>query len=182
MAVIRDAAKAYPGRMLMKRTTFGLATILVVFVTVFAVLVVHPVRTVKAHHGCSEATLQGNYGVVGSGFIAFGGWTPLNFSLLVNFDGNGHFRGSSLNFIEGGNTSSDVATSFTGGTYTVNSDCTCTLTTPAIAGDILEFYGIVVDTGGDEVAGNVYDTTEVGEITMTFDAKRVAEGKWAFLD
>ena len=32
----------------MKRTIFGLATILVVFLTVFAVLVLHPVRKVKA--------------------------------------------------------------------------------------------------------------------------------------
>ena len=168
----------------MKRTIFGLATILVVFLTVFAVLVVHPLRTVKAHHGCSVATLHGNYGVVGSAFFTIGPgtWMPANFSVLVDFDGKGGFSGSSLNFIEGGNTSPDTAPSFTGGTYTVNSDCTCTLTTPPIAGDILVFYGIVVDTGGDEVAGNVYDTTEVGEITITFDAKKVAEGKWAFLD
>ena len=62
MAVISDATKAYPRRMLMKRTIFGLATVLVVFLTVLAVLVVHPVRTVKAHHGCSDRTLMGDYG------------------------------------------------------------------------------------------------------------------------
>jgi hypothetical protein len=46
----------------MKRTIFGLATILVVFLTVLAVLVVHPSRKVKAHRGCSNRTLMGDYG------------------------------------------------------------------------------------------------------------------------
>ena len=46
----------------MKRTIFGLATILLVFLTVLAVLVVHPSRKVKAHRGCSDRTLMGDYG------------------------------------------------------------------------------------------------------------------------
>ena len=168
----------------MKRTILVLVTMLVVFVALVAVLVLRPAAKVRAHGGCSVASLRGNYGVVGSGSIAGGpaAWMPLNFSVLAHFDGNGGFSGSTLNFLEGGNTSSDVAPSFTGGTYTVNSDCTCTLTTSPIAGDTLIFYGIVVDTGGDEVVGNVYDSTEIGEIAATFDAKRVAAGKWAFID
>jgi hypothetical protein len=44
----------------MKRTIFGLATILLVFLTVLAVLVVHPSRKVKAHRGCSSRTLMGD--------------------------------------------------------------------------------------------------------------------------
>ena len=160
----------------MKRTIFALATLLVVILTVFAVLALRPVRKVKAHNGCSDATLQGSYGVVGSGFFTITAeltYMPANFSLLANFNGKGGLSGSSLNFIEGGNTSGDVASSFVGGTYTINSNCTCTLITPPIAGDILYLYGIVVDTGGDEVVGSWYDNTDSD--SGSFQMKKVSD-------
>ncbi|MGO8733155.1 MAG: hypothetical protein ACLQVM_10205 [Terriglobia bacterium] len=71
----------------MKRTIFGLATILVVFLTVFAVLAVHPSRKVKAHRGCSDRTLIGDYGWTefGTEFeeTPYSFWT---YDALVHFD------------------------------------------------------------------------------------------------
>ena len=160
----------------MKRTIFGLATILVVFLTVFAVLVVHPLRTVKAHHGCSVATLHGNYGVVGSGFFTVGPgtWMPANFSVLVDFDGKGGFSGSSFDIVDAG--FEYIPDSFTGSTYTVNPDCTCTLTIPGPYGPFttaITLNGIVVDTGGDEVVGSWYETHE--STSGSFDMKKVPD-------
>jgi len=163
----------------MKRTIFGLATMLVVFVAVFSVLVLRPVAKVKASQGCSNASLRGNYGLVAQGLFK-GEAVTANFSMLAEFDGKGGFSGSSLNIIFEGIPSGDNPYTFTGGTYTVNSDCTCTLTTPVLAEpfEIVTAYGIVVDTGGDEVAGNWFGSSHA---TGTFDAKRVAIGRWVFL-
>jgi hypothetical protein len=172
--------------MLMKRTIFGLATILVVFVATFAALALRPVAKVKAGQGCSNATLRGSYGVVAQGFLGgTPGYTelylPANFTMLATFNGKGSFSGSSLNVFVAGNPSPHNPASFTGGTYTVNSDCTCTFTTPTLdAFDAtITAYGIVVDTGGDELAGSAYSSND--NITGTFDAKRVGVGQWYFL-
>ena len=155
----------------MKRTIFGLATILVVFLTVFAVLAVHPVRTVKAHRGCSDRTLSGNYGLAALGAQTGGNFS---FSMLATFDGKGGFTGSSFNtvhppFVIGPNYFT------TGGSYTVNSDCTATFTIPAElpSTNAVTLDGIVVDTGGTEVAGTWYDVPD--EASGTFDIKKVPD-------
>ena len=171
----------------MKRTILALSTTLVVFVALFAVFVLRPVAKVKATTGCSDATLYGSYGIVAQGFQ--GGmpgdtelYPPANFSMLAKFDGDGHFTGSSLNVFVAGNPSPHNPASFIGGTYTVYSDCTCKLTTPTLAAfdATITGYGTAVDTGGDEVAGNLYSSNL--NITGTFDARRVAAGKWGFLE
>jgi len=162
----------------MKRTIFVLLTMLVVFVAVFAVLVLRLVPKVKATVGCSNRMLLGNYGLVAPGFY---GVVPANFSMLVKFDGKGGFNGSSLNVVNNGVPDGGNPGSFTGGTYTVLSDCTCTFATPplpAFGGAIITAYGIAVDTGCDEVAGNL--SSNADNITGTFDAKRVAVGGWGF--
>jgi hypothetical protein len=171
--------------MLMKRTIFVLLTLLVVIVAVFSVLVLRPVPKAKAATGCSNATLYGNYGLVASGwfgkFDAPVEFLPGNFSMLVNFNGRGGFTGSYLNIVVNGTPEGGNPYSFTGGTYTVLPNCTCTLTipnTPTNAWDaVITVYGIAVDTGGDEVAGNLFSSNP--NITGTFDAKRVAIGLWS---
>jgi hypothetical protein len=170
----------------MKRTIFALSTILVVFVALFAVLVLRPVPKAKAATGCSDATLRGNYGLVASGWYGHVDapleFLPGNFSMLVSFNGRGGFTGSNLNIVINGSPEGGNPYSFTGGTYTVNSNCTCTLTipnspTPNPWDAVITVYGIAVDTGGDEVAGNLFSSNP--NITGTFDAKRVAVGLWA---
>ena len=113
----------------MKRTIFVLLTTLVVFVIVLAVLVVHPVRTVKARHGCSNATLKGNYALVAPGAQYVN--VQRGFSMLATFNGEEDFSGSNFNITSGGipyPTPPTAPYSFSGSTYTVNPDCTCTLT------------------------------------------------------
>jgi hypothetical protein len=170
--------------MWMKRTIFVLSTMLVVFAAVFSVLVLRPVPKVKATTGCSNATLRGSYGLVASGWYGHLDtpveFVPGNFSMLITFDGKGGFSGSSMNIVANGSPEAGNPYSFTGGEYTVNSNCTCTFITPTIDEATITVYGIAVDTGGDEVAGNLYSSNP--NITGTFDAKRVAAGRWGFLD
>lgn len=153
---------------------------LVVFVAVFTVLVQRPVPKVKATIGCSTATLHGNYGLVAPGFWHVAGPLPANLSMLINFDGKGGFTGSSMYIVVDGSPEPGNPYNFTGGTYTVNSDCTCTFTTPHLVAfnATITGYGIAVDTGGDELAGNLLSNNS--NLTGTFDAKRVATGLWAF--
>ena len=169
----------------MKRTVFVLSTMLVVFVAVFAVLVMRPVRKVKAGKGCSNASLYGNYALVISGLYDSDGFT-WDFSMLANFDGKGNLSGSSLNTAFHGANYGPPGTpgpeTFTGGKYTVNNDCTVVMTIPPDVNvfDDLEVYlnGGVTDTGGDEAKGTAYfDDNWSG----TFDAKKVHEGSWNFL-
>jgi hypothetical protein len=164
----------------MKRTVFVLSTLLVVFVAVFAVLVLRPVRKVKAGKGCSDASLYGNYALVISGMYEDYAW---DFSMLATFDGQGGLSGSDLIGVYDGKNWGGGPLTFTGGTYKVNRNCTCTLTIPSGVSvfDTYEvyFYGVVIDTGGDEAVGTTYLAED---FAGTFDAKRLAEGKWSFLE
>jgi hypothetical protein len=161
--------------MWMKRAIFLLSTILVVFVAVLAVLVVHPVRTVKARHGCSNATLKGNYALVAPGAQYVN--VQRGFSMLATFNGEEDFSGSNFNITSGGipyPTPPTAPYSFSGSTYTVNPDCTCTLTVPAEGpfSVALTLNGTVVDTGGGEVLGTWYDPPDV--VSGTFEMKKAA--------
>jgi hypothetical protein len=167
--------------MMMKRTIFTFVTTFVVFVAVLGVLVLRPVPKVKATTGCSNKTLSGSYGLVASGSWHVAGPVPANYSVLVKFDGKGGFTGSKLNIVADGSPEAGNPYSFTGGKYTVNSDCTLTFTTPHLAAfdATITSYGIAIDTGGDELAGNVVSSNS--NITGTFDAKKVAVGQLVFL-
>jgi len=150
----------------MKRTIFVLLTMLVVFVAVFAVLVVHPVRTVKAElHSCSNRTLFGNYGFVGSGFAQPSGETePASLVGLLHFDGNGNLTGSNLYMVVNGVVSGPNSLT-TGGTYEISSNCTIALAfSPTWTSN-----GVVVGAGGSEVIGDI----ENGKGTGTIDLKKV---------
>jgi hypothetical protein len=180
--------------MTMKRIIFALATILVVFVALFVLAVVHPVRRVRAHQGCTQATLDGTYGVVASGWY-FDLLTPFpaNFSMLVNFNGSGQFTGNDLYIITYESSPTPGLQLVPGspfmnvtGTYTVNSDCSIDFTipnppaTPNPWDAVIYGFGVSVDTSGDEIMGNIYSSAK--NTTATFDAKRVSIGKWKFFE
>jgi hypothetical protein len=152
----------------MKRTILALATVLVVFVAVFAVLVLRPVPKVKAHHGCSNRTLKGDYGFNASGFNS---GEPATLEGLLNFDGNGNLTGSSLYTVVNGVPDPGNPNSFTGATYTVNSDCTMTANGISIYSATVTAYGVVVDMGGGEITGDLLSSNQ--NTTATFDVKRV---------
>ena len=153
----------------MKRTIFVVATLLVVFVTLFAVLVLRPVPRVKANPGCSNGTLLGAYGITVSGFDeADGPWT---YSALFNFDGNGGLSSTEAYRIKNFTLSAPGAEDFTGATYTVNSDCSMTFTIGNTVGQ-----GVIVRAPGGEVVGEVLTPSNSGSShpnakVGTFDMK-----------
>jgi len=161
----------------MKRTIFALASVLVVFLIVFAVLALRPVSKVKAQHGCSNRTLFGVYGVTTSSAHQNGGNETT--SALLHFDGNG-----GLSFTENWDlnryTSSGPA-SATGGTYEVNSDCSMTFTSPPPA-PFTYGYGTIV-ANGTEAFGVLFapstatDSNPANAEQGTWDAKKVCDSE-----
>ena len=160
----------------MKRMIFVLATLLVVFVTAFAVLALRPVRRVRANPGCSNGTLTGSYGVTASGFDqTFGPWA---YSALLNFDGNGDLSGTEAYRIKNFTISGPSAEDFTGATYTVNTDCSMTFTIGNAVGQ-----GVIVKGSGGEVIGDLFMPSAnngphgpANALMGTFDMKAA----WAF--
>ena len=148
----------------MKRTIFGLASILVVLLTLFAVLVLHPVRTAKAQYGCSDRTVKGTYGFAGFGFYA---GSPASVTGSLIFDGEGNFAGTRIHTVQAGITSSELT--FSGASYTVSSDCHIHAFDTAVG---LAAHGTVVDAeGGTEV---ITDLESSGNnVTGTIDIKKV---------
>ena len=149
----------------MKRTILGLATILVVLLTVLAVLVVHPTRRVKASVGCTASTLSGPYGWSEFGLEPEDArplhWPPIppsfwTESALVDFTPTsataGTFTGSDVSYIENGK---PQTSGFTGGNYTVESDCSVTMT---YTWDSVTYtdHGIIV---GNEVIATEQDSS-----------------------
>jgi hypothetical protein len=160
--MLAEISQTHPRRMLMKRTIFVLLTILVGFVAVFGVLVVHPVRTAKAQQpGCSNRTLSGDYGLVGSGYANTG---PATLVGLLHFDGDGNLTGSNIYMVVNGVVSGPDSLK-TGGTYDISWDCTIALT----LSPTWSSHGVVVGVTGNEVMADL----ENGTGTATLDIKRV---------
>ena len=143
----------------MKRTTFALATIVVVLSIVSVVLLVHPMRTVKAHPGCSDRTLTGNYAWAEFGYqpedIPPDFWAT---TALVNFNGQGSFTASAGYEVD--NAVYDATNVSFDGSYTVHSNCTVTLTYTYDAHPF-ESYGVIVGPDAAEITGvdGGYETT-----------------------
>ena len=125
---------------------------------VFAVVMLSGLA-VPAHawdHSCSLATLTGNYAISQSGFESPNspGQKPQPFTDVgvVAFGGDGNFS-FTVTDMSPGNPNPYIALQLTGsGTYTVNSDCTgsVSITTGDAAGVTLN---LVIIDGGREVFG-----------------------------
>ncbi len=117
---------------------------------------------VRADGGCSQASLNGPYGLEGQGTVLSG--PPLGLSapapfgevIIATFDGAGSFSGSAAVNV-GGVVLNPVT--FTG-TYTVKSDCTGTATVNLSLGFPLH-NAIVVLGGGQRLVATDTDTFEV---------------------
>jgi hypothetical protein len=123
--------------------------------------------TGHAQNACSNATLSANYAFTDSGFAAphptvRGPEVPIVVVGVLRFDGAGNASLSFTLAINGGISPSQSDT----GTYTVNSDCTGSIS--FTAGDAPIDFNIVIIGGGTEVFGIV---TSDGN-TQTFDAKK----------
>jgi hypothetical protein len=165
-----DRIKIYLRRIPLKRTIFGLATIILVFLIVSVFLVVRPVRTVKAHRGCSDRTLMGNYGWSEFGYepedVPPDFWTT---TALVNFDGHGKLAGSNAWLVDNAAFFSPTSAAYEG-TYAVNADCTVTINYTLGAHSYID-RGVIVGVEGSEILG-----VEQGyETTGHVDIKKIIE-------
>jgi hypothetical protein len=142
----------------MKRNIFVLATLLVVFVAVFALLAVRPVPKVRAQSpSCSESTLTGSLGLWAPGNTGSNGW---DLSMLATFNGAGNFTGSHVYGVRGGAAVPGSNEDFSNGTYSVDADCRFTAKTNGLevfGHRELTLEGFVV-RGGFEVVGTWYSS------------------------
>jgi len=133
----------------MKRTIFVVATILVVFATLFAVLVLRPVPKAKANCYCSARLLNGNYGLTafgGAGTSSATVFPPASAVGLVTFDGSSHVSAKYIYTAVGGSVIQSNQTA--SGTYTVGSDCKFSATVASLFGATVTFNGTVIDAEG----------------------------------
>lgn len=134
----------------------------------------HSVPTVYASSGCSVATLNADYAFTDSGFahpreagiVPQAPEVPVAAVGVLMFDGAGNVSFPNLTLQING--SSVINSSSAGtGSYTVNSDCTgsISITSGSVAG--VDFNMVIIG-GGTEVFGTL---TSPGN-TQTFDAKK----------
>jgi hypothetical protein len=125
----------------------------------------HAVRAVYAQSGCSVATLNGHYAFSQPGWAGAGQGNQLPFFNVgvVAFDGTTGTVSASFTGVSHG----VVSTETDAGTYTVNPDCTGSMsfTTGPGAGAA---FNIVIIGGGPELFGI---NTSAG-FTSSFDAKK----------
>ena len=123
------------------------------------------VTAVRAQSGCSNATLIGNYGFSFGGFQIEHGTqrsVPFYGAGLSKFDGRGNVSATFTFGLNGNITTDEPYTA----TYTVNSDCTGSVTaTPGSGGDN---FAVAIVGGGAEVLAVDISTGE----TLTADFKR----------
>jgi len=153
----------------MKRIVSALLALAVLAALVIVTTVSkHGVRAVYASTGCTNTTLTGRYAFSGPGFAPPKGrngtdtWPFADVGVLT-FDGAGNV---SLSYTEAYN--GVISTGYTGaGTYSVNSDCTgsVSFTSGDAGGATLSF---IIIGGGTEAIG--INTTNT--LTATFDAKK----------
>jgi hypothetical protein len=134
-------------------------------IAVIATLVTLTASTAYASD-CTESTLNATYAFTDSGFaIPHGRQVAVPVAALgtLVFDGAGNVSFGTLTLVFNGNVSSESGA----GTYTVNSDCTgsISLTSGSIAGIT---FNLSIVAGGAEVFGVL---TSPGN-TQTFDAKK----------
>jgi hypothetical protein len=125
---------------------------------------------VYAGTGCTNATLTGNYMFNFSGFGTRvsqpkGSEVPLGAVGVFTFDGVGN-HSTSFTFVQNGVISTGNTAS---GVYSVNSDCTGSITWTGGPFAGVTFY-LTVNGGGSEFFG--IETDPTAGVTATFDAKK----------
>jgi hypothetical protein len=123
----------------------------------------HDVTAVHARSGCTDATLTGNYGTTFSGFqIQHNKSVPFYGAGLSTFDGAGNLSATFAFSVNGTGSTNNPYTA----TYTVNPDCTVSVTaTPGSGGD--NFAGVIVGDGREVLATDISAPD-----TLSLDIKR----------
>lgn len=156
----------------MKRIVSSLMVLAVLAALVIATTTSkHTVPMVYAQTGCTDATLTGNYAFNFSGFGTRpadqpkGNEVPLAAVGVLTFDGAGNHATSFTSVQNGAISTGNTAS----GIYSVNSDCTGSITWTGgpFAGVT---FNIAISGGGPEIFG--IDTDPTAGVTATFDAKK----------
>lgn len=123
---------------------------------------------VHAQSGCTDATLTGNYAIIWSGFATpsnstTGNEVPWAGAGVVKYDGVGNFSASWTNALNG-----RILTGLTAaGTYTVNSNCTGSLS--FTNGDVTDVTANIVIVGG---GAEVFAIDTTAGATLALDLKK----------
>ena len=137
----------------MKQRIFVLSILLAVFVAISAMLAVRPVPKVRAASpSCSDSSLNATLGLWAPGTEGSEGW---DLSMLATFNGSGTLTGSHVYAVRRGSTVPGSGGSFSGGTYSVNADCSFTANVndlEVFGNRELHLEGIAV-RAGNEVVG-----------------------------
>ena len=130
------------------------------------IAMVVPVAASAADH-CSNATLNGSYGLRGTGTINGGG----NFAAigLFHFDGKGHLTATLFVRLNGVSITQALT-----GTYSVNQDCTVSDVWRTAGGDISVHESVIVDDGRGYYILNV---TAGDGSTISAEAKKQFPGE-----
>lgn len=124
----------------------------------------HALPSVHAQSGCSAATLTGNYAFSNPGFTTptkavTGNEDPFAAVGVLAFDGVGSTTVSFTLAFKGVITPGQTAT----GTYTVNSDCTGSISFPTV----VNFNTVIIGAGAE-----IFGIETTPSFTGTFDAKK----------
>jgi hypothetical protein len=126
-----------------KIASMGLLTLVITML-----MVLGGARRVPADNGCSNATLQGSYGVSATGTITAGPSAgPIAVVAVITYDGHGEFTLNQTQRLLVAGVATTLKVPFTG-TYSVNADCTFSaVMTNALNGTISTSDGVIVDHG-----------------------------------
>jgi hypothetical protein len=126
----------------------------------------------EKYFNCSESTLSGKYAVLGSGFVPNGAppapMVPFAITSLMTMDGEGGLTNKVTV-----NRNGQVARNFDTGTYTVNEDCTGTMTINIPTAPFqLTFDLVISDFHGNQ--GSELYFIQTGGSVVTHTAKRIS--------
>jgi hypothetical protein len=150
----------------------ALRTLVVAFATTFVLSLASSARA-SDDKGCSNATLKGTfaYTITGSTSAAppLGG--PFGGVGRQTYDGNGHVSGSQTVNLNG-----NVLRQTYTGTYTVNPDCTGSIThTLNIPPGLVTHSDFVIDNSGDEIRSLEVDP---GGVLTVIGRRQFPVGDW----
>jgi hypothetical protein len=114
-------------------------------------------------HQCSNASLSGSFGLTGTGTIFNPSASVFAQVGRQTFDGNGNTDAAATTSINGVSFPVTIT-----GTYTVNRDCTGSLTLHVSPVDIIVHADLVIDSGGAEFRAIVTDPGS----TVTYASKK----------
>ena len=118
---------------------------------------------------CNLSSLQGSYTGTVAGHTPNG--TPVAYQAIAHFDGSGGFSLSGFTYVANGTVIASDATA-TGGTYTVNRDCSGSI---QIMSNGQTFKFAILITGPDVSQFQMLETD--GSATTTGNAVKQEEGK-----